>query len=109
MRLFGFLFVFFFFILPAGLFLLFILKGARKVQSSEWEGEVIDKIYKTKEEEDKKDIIKGKKKISHFFTLVVRTNEGLTRKVAVSKEMYDSCQIGDKLIKPKGALNPRKA
>ncbi|MGB9911312.1 MAG: DUF7489 domain-containing protein [Microgenomates group bacterium] len=109
MRLFGFLFLLLFFILPVGLVGLLILKMVKKTKASEWEGEIIDKLYRTKEERDEGSIIKNKKKVSHFYTLVVKTNEGLTRKVAVSKEMYDSCQIGDKLIKPKGALNPRKA
>lgn len=108
MQIFGFLFLFIFFILPAAFFGFLVFKMAKKTMESEWKGEVVDKLYRTKEEEDEGGIIKNKKRISHFYTLVVQTDEGLTRKVAVSKEMYDSCKVGDKLIKPKGALNPKK-
>lgn len=108
MRIAGILVFLLFFVIPAGLVGLLILKIVKKTKASEWEGEVIDKLYKTKEEIDEESIIKNKKTVSHFYTLVVKTNEGLTRKIAVTKEMYDSCQVGDKLVKPKGALNPKK-
>jgi hypothetical protein len=81
-------------------FLLVLLKIILKTKKSEWHGEVIDKIYETRREDVKK--------FSHFYTLVVKTSDGQIRKVAVTKEMFDSCQIGDKLVKPKGFLNPRK-
>lgn len=108
MRIFGILFFLLFFVVPVGLVGLLILKIVKKTRASQWKGEVIDKLYNTKEEIDEGSIIKNKKKVSSFYTLVVKTDEGLTRKVAVTKEMYDSCQIGDRLIKPKGALNPIK-
>ncbi len=81
-------------------FFIVIFKIILKTKQSEWHGEVIDKIYETR----RKDI----KTFSHFYTLVVKTNDGQIRKVAVTKEMFDSCQIGDKLVKPKGLLNPRR-
>lgn len=82
------------------LFLLLILRGAYKVRNSEWRGVIIEKIYDTKRKDKRKDY--------HFFTFVVKTDEGIVRKIAVTKEMYDSCEIGDKLEKPKGSFNPRK-
>lgn len=109
MRIVGFLFLFLFFVLPAVLVGLLVLKLIRKTRASEWKGEIVDKLYKTKEERDEGSVVKNKKRVSHFYILVVRTDEGLTRKIAVGKEMYDKCQVGDKLVKPKGALNPVKA
>jgi hypothetical protein len=89
----------FFGLLVAG-FLLLVLKIVKKTATSSWTGEVTDKLYNTDKEDNK---------VSQFFTLVVKTDEGLTRKIAVSQSLYDSCQVGDKLVKPKGALNPQKA
>lgn len=98
MRAFVFL-VLLIFLSPFILFVAFILKGAKKVKESEWQGEVVDKIYNEKREG---------KRVSGFYTLVVKGDDGITRKVAVTKKMYDECKIGDRLIKPKGALNPVK-
>lgn len=105
-----------FFVIPAAAFFLLIRKGVKRVKASEWRGEIVDKIFATKEEKrfvNKLEEAKGHlgKTESHtqvFYTLVVKGDDGLTRKVAVTKEFYDECQIGDRLVKPKGALNPRK-
>lgn len=82
------------------LFILFIVRGSYKAKTSEWRGIIIDKICNTQR--------KDKKRNYHFFTLVVKTDEGIVRKVAVTQEMYDSCEIGDRLEKPKGHFNPIK-
>lgn len=97
------------FLVPiVGIFVIIILIGLKKTRASEWRGVVVDKIYATKEKERKGSLIMGKRKFSHFYTLAVKTDDGVTKNIAVTKEMYDSCAIGDKLVKRKGALNPVK-
>lgn len=108
------IFLFLFFGLPILFFTLLVSKIVKKVRGEEWRGEVIDKVYNVRVDEkivhpgEKEKIFKEKKNVQHLYTLVVKTESGQIRKVAVTKEMYESCQIGDKLIKPKGALNPIK-
>lgn len=106
MKIFGLLFLLFFFIIPVFIFLLIILIVIKKTKRDEWKGEIIDKIYETKEEIDRESIIKNKKRTYHFYTIIVKTDKGLIRKVAVSKEMFDNFKIGDRVVKPKGKLNP---
>ncbi|MEO0096387.1 MAG: hypothetical protein ABIL66_10935 [candidate division WOR-3 bacterium] len=97
------------FLIPIiGIFLIILIIGLKRTKASEWHGVVVDKIYATKEKERKGSLIMGKRKFSHFYTLVVKTDDGVTKNIAVTKEMYDSCAIGDKLVKRKGALNPVK-
>ena len=81
-------------------FLFLVLKIMKKTKESYWKGKVVDKEHNTKREDDHK--------VSHFYTLKVETNEGLTRNIAVSKELYDVCNTGDELEKPLGKLNPVK-
>jgi hypothetical protein len=88
------------FLLLVGGFIFLIVKIIVKTKNSSWKGQVIDKLYKEGEDDDDRK--------TSFFTLVVKTDEGQTRKIAVSKEMYDSCKVGDTLEKPKGKLNPVK-
>jgi hypothetical protein len=80
-------------------FILLILKLVSKTRQSAWKGEVVDKLYNERREDDK---------TVGYCTLVVKTDEGLTRKIAVTGKMYNECKVGDKLEKPKGALNPVK-
>ncbi|MEJ5167219.1 MAG: hypothetical protein WHV67_09360 [Thermoanaerobaculia bacterium] len=108
MKIFGLLFLAIFFLIPVAIFAVIILIVINRTRKSEWRGEVIDKLYETKEELDRESIIKNKRRTSHFYTIVVRTEEGLTRKIAVTKEVFDSYKVGDKLIKRKGKLNPEK-
>lgn len=92
------LFMLVFGVLIAG-FLLLVFKIMIKTKNSYWKGKIVDKLYNTKREDDK---------VSEYYTLVVETNDGPTRKVAVSKQMYATCNVGDTLEKPKGKLNPIK-
>jgi hypothetical protein len=82
-------------------FIAFVLKIMKKTAESSWKGEVIDKSSHVKRG-------MGDERDETFLTLVVTTDEGLTRNIAVSRQMYDSCNVGDKLEKPKGKLNPIK-
>jgi hypothetical protein len=86
-----------------GGFLFIVYKIIVKTRASAWKGTVTDKLYNTKRDDND-----NPHHVSQFYTLVVKTDEGLTRKIAVTKTMYDSCNVGDKLDKPKGALNPVK-
>ena len=83
-------------------FILLVLKIVKGTAQSSWKGEVIDKSHNTKRDSDYHN------RVSNYYTLVVSTEEGVTRNIAVSREMYDSCNVGDKLEKPKGKLNPIK-
>ena len=89
--------------LLVGGFLFIVAKMISKTKKSSWKGEVTDKLYNAK-----RDSFEDSNRVSQYYTLVVKTDEGLTRKIAVTKAMYDSCKVGDKLEKPKGALNPVK-
>ena len=89
--------------LLVGGFLFIVGKMIVKTKKSAWKGEVVDKVYNAK-----RDSFEDSKHVSQFYTLVVKTDEGLTRKIAVTRAMYDSCKVGDKVEKPKGALNPVK-
>ena len=89
--------------LLVGGFLFIIAKMIKKTRASSWKGVIVDKLYN-----EKRGSFEDSHKMEHFYTLVVKTDEGLTRKIAVASAMYNSCKIGDKLEKPKGALNPTK-
>jgi hypothetical protein len=88
------------FLLLVGGFIFLIIKMVVKTKNSYWRGKVVDKFSNVAEDTDGND--------RNFLTLVVKTDEGQTRKIAVAKEMYDSCKVGDTLEKPKGKLNPVK-
>ena len=89
--------------LLVGGFLFIVGKMIGKTKASSWKGVIVDKLYN-----ERRGSFEDSDKIEHFYTLVVKTDEGVTRKIAVAKSMYDSCKVGDKLAKPKGALNPTK-
>jgi hypothetical protein len=92
-----------FFLLLIGGFLFLILKIVNKTKNSYWKGKITDKLYNTQ-----RGSFEDSDKVSSFYTLVVKTDEGLTRKIAVAKTMYDACKVGDTLEKPLGKLNPVK-
>ena len=95
------IFLAFFFLLVCG-FLMLILKIINQTKNSYWKGKVTDKLYNAVKEDSDSNVK------TPFYTLVVKTEDGLTRKIAVRKEMYDSTKVGDTLEKPKGKLNPVK-
>lgn len=100
-KMFPLLFFFVFFLLPILLFLGFILKLLMKTKNDSWTGEVIDKKYnRRRDEESGRD--------EEFFTLVVKMNNGKERKLGVSKALYNDCAVNDKLKKEKGKLLPEK-
>jgi hypothetical protein len=67
--------------LLVGGFLLIVRKMIVKTKVSVWKGEVVDKLYNTQHNDDNFK--------ESFYTLVVKTDGGLTRNIAVTKAMYD--------------------
>jgi hypothetical protein len=84
------------------LFIAFIVKLLKNSKDSSWSGKVVDKKISTSEDMDS-----GQE--STNYVLVVDTQERKGMNVAVAKGLYDDCQIGDTLEKPKGTLIPHKA
>ena len=89
------------FLLPIIAAIVFIVWLINKSKNEGWSGTVIDKMHKTKMNDEHHN------RTDHFYTLVVKTKER-DRKVAVSAENYALFQIGDKIEKPKGSLFPKK-
>jgi hypothetical protein len=82
-------------------FLGFIVKLISKSKNEDWYGQVIDK--KVNEVED----FDSGAKSDHYF-LVVKMDNGKTRNIGLSRQLWESFQTGDKLHKPKGQLFPEK-
>ncbi|MFA6250463.1 MAG: hypothetical protein WC686_03045 [Candidatus Shapirobacteria bacterium] len=75
-----------------------LIAGGRKIA---WKGTLVDKLHKTKDEFDSK-------KVSHFYTLVFKTETGAEIKVGTSKERYDEYNVGDRAEKKSGEFWPKK-
>jgi hypothetical protein len=93
-----------FFLIFAGLvigFLVIVVKLVSKGRKMAWQGTLVDKMYKTREDYDSK-------RINHFYTLVFKTEEGKEIKVGTSQEVYDTYNIGDRAEKKSGELWPKK-
>lgn len=99
MRIVVFIILAFFLFIPVAFFFSVLTRGLGGAKQDEWEGEVADKLYKTKREENKAE--------HEYFTVVFRTNKG-ERKVAVNREVYDTWNIGDKAFKVKGKFGVEK-
>ena len=89
------------FLLPFVLVIVFIIKLLKKSKDSSWAGKVIEKKINVVEDMDS-----GNE--SNNYVLVIETDEGQKRNIAVAKTLYDSCEIGDRISKPKGTLIPKK-
>jgi len=90
------------FLLPIVIALIFIVKLFLKGKAQGWKGEVIDKSHNTKHDDD------HPRKLEHFYSLKVKMTNGEVHNIAVSSEFYQTCEIGDTVEKPKGAIFPRK-
>jgi hypothetical protein len=93
-----------FFVIFAALaigFLIVVVKLVAKGRKMAWKGTLVDKLHKTKDEFDSN-------KVSHFYTLVFKTEEGKEIKVGVSKEMFDSYNVGDRAEKKSGEFWQKK-
>lgn len=90
------------FLLPFIAFIAFVIKLIVKGKNEAWKGEVIDKNHNTKRDSDRHN------KIEHFYSLKVKMTDGKERNIAVSGDFWRSCEVGDTIEKPKGALYPTK-
>jgi hypothetical protein len=90
------------FLVPIILAILFIIKIVLKGKNEAWKGTVIDKNHTTKRDDE------FKHKINHFYSLKMKMTDGKERNIAVSSEFWSSCEVGDTVEKPKGALYPKK-
>jgi hypothetical protein len=99
MKVIVFLVMFFFFILPVGLFVLLLVKLLKRAKGDAWEGEVVDKLYNEKEDSESG-------RTEHFYTVVFKTTKGEQRKLAVTADDYKNWKPGDKMKKEKGKMYP---
>ena len=90
------------FLLPIVAVAFFILRLFLKGKAEGWKGEVIDKAHNTKRDDEYKN------KVDHFYSLRVRMTDGKERNIAVASEFYRTCNVGDMVEKPKGAMYPKK-
>jgi hypothetical protein len=90
------------FLLPIIVAAFFILRIFLKGKAEGWKGEILDKSHNTKRDDE------NIHKINHFYSLRVRMENGSERNIAVSGEFYQTCNIGDTIEKPKGAIFPKK-
>ena len=88
----------FFFAIPVGFFVWLLSKGLKGAKKDEWGGEVIDKLYNTREEDDK---------VNEYYSIVFKTDKG-ERKIAVNKADYSNWKVGDKARKIKGKFGVEK-
>jgi len=95
------------FILPAIGFLLLVGKLFSKGKAAAWEGVVIDRGHVVKEK-IKKDGAFKRKKQEDFYHIKVKLDNGEVHAIAVTPEMYEEIQVGDRLRKEKGELWPKK-
>jgi|WetSurSiteA1Bulk_404760.scaffolds.fasta_scaffold00244_12 hypothetical protein len=80
-------------------FFLLVGKLLKNAKADSWEGKVTDKTYNEKEDDGKTE---------HFYTLVIETTKGMQRKIGVSSAEYAKAKVGDKYLKVKGELKPKK-
>jgi len=90
------------FLLPIVAVIIFIIRIVMKGKAEGWKGEVIDKTHTTKRDDEYRN------KVDHFYSLRVRMDDGKERNIAVSGDFYKTCEAGDRIEKPKGALFPKK-
>jgi len=90
------------FLLPIVIAAIFILKIFLKGKAEGWKGEIIDKAHNSKPDDEHKN------RREHFYSFRVRMENGQERNIAVTGDFYSTCQIGDTIEKPKGAIFPKK-
>ena len=89
------------FLLLVGGFIFLVLKLLKKQKDIYWIGEIIDK--KTLQHEDKES---DRTVTDHM--IIVRTEEGKEVKAGLSRQMYESLNIGDMVEKKVGSFYPVK-
>lgn len=102
MRLVGIIMFIIFFGIPIGIFALVMKKVLKDSRKDAWEGEVTDKTFFEKRDDEYRN------KFHKFYTIVFTTTTGLTRKMAVTASDYPKWNKGDKVRKEKGKLVPER-
>jgi hypothetical protein len=80
-------------------FLILVLTLVSKSKKSAWQGEVLEKVHNTKDDDGKTE---------HFYSLKVKMLDGQTRNIGLSGQMWDGYKVGDKIKKDSGELYPKK-
>lgn len=83
-------------------FLFFVTKLVLKAKKSSWSGVVLEKGHNAREDFD------NPHKIEHFYFLKVKMDNGDTRNVGLSEQMWGNFEVGDKIKKDSGKLYPEK-
>jgi hypothetical protein len=92
------------FLLPIIAVIVLIIVLYRRGKKQAYTGTIVDKIYRTKEEDDD-----GRHHIDHLYSIKVKVDgQERPHAIAVSKEMYDQFQIGDRIEKKSGESWPHK-
>lgn len=81
----------------------FVLVGKLFIQGKNqvWTGEVIDKNYVQKKDDDSP-------RVSHLYSLKLQLENGEVHSIPAKQDFYNQIKVGDKLEKKKGALWPVK-
>lgn len=88
-----------FLILVAG-FIILIVFLLGKAKKDEWKATVIDKKVNTSLDDDGD--------TTEIYCVVVNTDNGIKRNIAVSRKEYDDYKVGDRIEKIKGEMKPKK-
>jgi hypothetical protein len=78
-------------------FLSLVFKVVRAGIKSSWKGVVIDKSLNERRDSD------NHHKMNRFYCLIFKTDDGKTMKIAVTGQMYNDYNIGDRAEKKSGA------
>jgi hypothetical protein len=81
-------------------FLALVGKLLLNAKKDEWIGTVVDKLHKTNRNENNRE--------EHYYTLVINTDAGRKRNIAVTLDQYNSAKPGDRYQKIPGNLLPKK-
>jgi hypothetical protein len=90
----------FFFLLILGFFAL-VGKLFLQGKNQAWKGEVIDKNYVEKHDDDSR-------RVSHLYSLKVQLENGEIHDIPAKPDFYNQIKVGDNLEKKKGSLWPVK-
>jgi hypothetical protein len=98
------IFMGFFGLLILGFFYL-VVKLIRRGLKDYWTGTILNKLYNERKD---KEIGENIGHSDRFYTLLIKTDSGQERKIAVSSKFYNECNVGDRLEKKKGKAWPEK-
>ena len=85
-------------------FIAIVMKAVSKAKSDTWEGEVIDKgIQEATWYDSNKNPY-----VAHDYYLKVKLPDGRVKQVSVEVKFYYEVEVGDRIMKEKGSLTPKK-